>query len=235
MRNRINRDEELSHVQYNARIGELFLMVNSSDHDIQCRALAMTDWQDIPESDAVALLAPLSTHSNVEVRQLVALQLATAAGSAEDPRALQALIALAKDDAPVVRAAARSSCIANEFSLTPDDQSAINSADCFVDWRQEGETTTFSFRFPDISTAKRCLAIVTGRIMREMTNRPDEKQMHPRDDKTNDAPGEPKRLPDVIMDEEPPQVFDLPRHGTPKAVMSISKASVRLPDVLIDE
>ena len=106
MSNRINRDQELTHAQYNSRIGELFMLVNSSDHDVQCRALAITNWEGIRESDAVALLAPLSTHSSAEVRQLVALQLATAAGSAEDPRALQALITLAADNDQNVRAAA---------------------------------------------------------------------------------------------------------------------------------
>lgn len=212
MPDRMNRDEELSHAQYNARIGTLFLRVNSSDHNIRCRALAMTDWQDIRESDAVALLAPLATDPDVEVRQLVALQLATAAGSADDPRALQALITLVADDDPVVRAAAaRSSYIASEFSLTPDDQSAISPAVRFVDWRQEGLS------------------------VRKMTHRSDEKQIQPHADKGNDLADEPKRLPDVIMDEETSQVLDLPRNGTPKAVMNVAKASVRLPDILIVE
>lgn len=156
MPNRMNRDEAFAHAQYHSRIGELFMLVNSSEHDVQCRALAMTDWEEIRESDAVALLAPLSTHSNVEARQLVALQLATIAGSATDPRALQALITVAADDDPKVRAAAApSSYIANEFSLTPDGRPATSPADRFVDWQQEGETTTLSFRCPNITTAKR--------------------------------------------------------------------------------
>ena len=238
MSDQTNRDEELRQAQYYARIGELFLTVNSADHDEQCRALAMTDWQDICESDAVALLAPLSTHTNAEVRQIVALQLAATAGSAEDPRALQALVTLAADEDPMVRAAAaRSSYIAEKFSLTPDGQSGTSPADRFVEWQHEGEMTTFSFRCLDISTAKRIRAILTGLSAREMTHPSNQRQppAEKSDDVPVDAPDGPKRLPDVIMDEEQPEVFDLPRQGVPKAVLNVSKASVRLPDVLIDE
>lgn len=233
---RVDPGPDLSHTHYNSRIGDLFLMVNSSDEDVQRRALATTDWQDVSESDAVALLAPLATHSSAEVRELVALQLATTAGSAKDPRALQALITLAADNEPTVRAAAaRSSYIANEFSLTADDQSATSPANRFVNWEQEGETTTFSFRCPDIATAKRFLAIVTGLSAREMVHRSKEGQTPPPLDQTDDIPTELKRLPDVILDDEQPEVFDLPRQGVPKAVLDVSKGTVRLPDVLIDE
>ncbi len=236
MPKRMIRVRDPSHDQYNSQVGELFLKVNSSDHDVQHRALAMTDWQKIRESDVIALLAPLSTHPDVDVRQLVALQLAAAADLADDPRALQALVTLAADDDQTVRAAAaQSSYIANEFSLTRDGQSAKSLLDRFVDWRQEGETMTFSLRCRDIATAKRILAIVTGFSVREMTHRADEKQLPPPAAKPNGPPNEPQRLPDVIMDEELPQVLDLPRHGTPKAVMNVSKAPLRLPDVLIDE
>lgn len=236
MANRISRDESLTHAQYNSRIGELFMLVNSSDDDVQCRALAMTDWEDIRESDAVALLAPLSTHSSAEVRQLVALQLATTAGSAEDSRALQALVTLAADDdQKVSAAAARSSYIANEFSLTPEGQFATSPADRYVDWQQEGEMTSLSFRCPNIATVKRFLAIITGLSAREMTHPSDEKQTPTPAAKTNELADEPRRLPDVLIDDEQLEVFDLPRKGVAKPVVNVSKGSTRLPDVLIED
>lgn len=236
MPKRVDQDHELSRAHYDSRIGDLFLRLNSPEHDIQCHTLAMADWQDIREADAVALLAPLSTHQSTEVRHLVALQLAMVAGSAEDVRALQALVTLAVDDDLTVRtAAARSSYIVRAFNLTQYDQSAKSLGNRYVDWRQEGEITTFSFRCPDISTAKQFLAIVTGLVARQMTHRSDEKQTPPPTDRSNDLPDEPTRLPDMIMDDEQPEVFDFPRQGIPKEVLNVSKASVRLPELLIDE
>ena len=236
MPNQMNRDETLAHAQYNSRIGELFVLLNSSDQQVQCRALAMTDWEEIRDSDAVALLASLSPHSNGEVRQLVALQLASIAGSADDPRALQALVTLAADDDPKVRAAAaRSSYIANEFSLTPNGKSATSPADRFVDWEQEGETTKLSFRCPNSGTAKRLLAIIAGLCAREMTHPSNEKQTQPPAAKPAELADEPRRLPDVLIDDEPPEIFDLPRRGVVKPVVNVSKGSIRLPDVLIED
>ena len=68
-----------------------------------------------------------------------------------------------------------------------------------------------------------------------MTHPSDQQKTQPPTDKASDVPDEPVRLPDAIMAEEQPEVFDLPRQGTPKAVTNVSKASVRLPDALIDE
>jgi hypothetical protein len=196
----------------------------------------MTDWQDIRDTDAIALLAPLSTHPSAEVRQLVALQLAAVAGSAADPRALQALVTLAADSEPEVRAAAaRSSYIANEFCLTPDDQAAKNPVGRFVDWRLEDQAAIFSVRCSDVSAAQQLLAILAGFTARQMAHRSDEKKKQPPPDQTNEAAVEALHLPDVILDDKQLEAFDLPRRGTPKDVANIQRESVRLPELLIDE
>jgi hypothetical protein len=235
MINRIREPNEVGRSDYHARIGRLFLEINSPDHDVQCGTLAMTDWRDIREADAVALLAPLSLHQSAEVRQLVALQLATVPGLGDDPRALQALATLAADGDPKVRAAAaRSSFVQNELQLTPDDQSAKSPADRFVDWQQEEQTTIFSFRCPDITTARQLLAIIAGSMAMQTIHRPDEKRTQPPSDRSSDATNDSPRLPDVILDDGQPEVFDLPYKGVPKDVLNISKASIRLPQLLID-
>ncbi|MGM0485997.1 MAG: phage integrase N-terminal SAM-like domain-containing protein [Planctomycetota bacterium] len=105
------------------------------------------------------------------------------------------------------------SYIANEFNLTPHGQSAISLADCFVDWQQEGETTTLSLRCPNIATAKRFLAIVTGLSARKMTHPSDERQTQQPTAKANELADEPRHLPDVLIDDEQSEVFDLPRKG----------------------
>ena len=68
-----------------------------------------------------------------------------------------------------------------------------------------------------------------------MTHPSKEKQTPSRAVKTNDTADEPRRLPDVIMDNEPAEVFDIPRQAIPKPVHNVLKGSLRLPDVLIDD
>ena len=235
MSQQTDKDAKPGQARYCARIGELFLMVNSSELDIQCKTLAMTDWSDLRTADVAALLAPLATHPIADERSLVALVLATTVGVAQETCALQALVTLAVDDDPAVRAAAgQSSDLAREINLTHGDQSATSLAERLVDWRQEDEAT-FSFRCTNLAVAKRLRAIITGLSVREMTHRSDETQTRPAVDKFDDVHGEPTRLPDVIMGGTPPQASDLPRRGTPKAVINVAKSSVRLPDVLVDE
>lgn len=57
------------------------------------------------------------------------------------------------------------------------------------------------------------------------------KQMNP----STNSSDEPKHLPDVITDDEELEVVDLPRQGIPKDVLNVSKASARLPELLIDD
>jgi len=68
-----------------------------------------------------------------------------------------------------------------------------------------------------------------------MTHRTDEKQTQPSTGRADDLPDEPNRLPDVIVDDAQPEVIDLPRQGIPKDVLNVTKASARLPELLIDE
>ena len=63
----------------------------------------------------------------------------------------------------------------------------------------------------------------------------DEKQTQAPTAKANEAVDEPRRLPDVLVDDEQPEVFDLPRSGNAKPVVNVSKGSLRLPDVLIED
>jgi hypothetical protein len=145
-------------------------------------------------------------------------------------------VTLAADDDPEVRAAAaRSSYIADEFGLTADGQFATSPANRFVDWQQEGETTTLSFRCPNIATAKRFLAIMTGLRAREMTHPSDEKQTQQPAAKADEFAVQPRRLPDVLIDNEQSEVVDLPRKGVVKPVVNVAKGSIRLPDVLIED
>ena len=53
--------------------------------------------------------------------------------------------------------------------------------------------------------------------------------------KASDVPDETVHLPDAIVNREQPEIFDLPRQGTPTDVANVSRASVRLPDALFDE
>ena len=68
-----------------------------------------------------------------------------------------------------------------------------------------------------------------------MTHRSDEKQTQQQPDRTSHTAEDPTRLPDGIVDEKTPEVVDLPRQGTPKEVLNVSKASRRLPQLLMDE
>jgi len=68
-----------------------------------------------------------------------------------------------------------------------------------------------------------------------MTYRTDEKQTQPSTGRPDDLPDEPELLPDVIVDDAQPEVIDLPRQGISKDVSNVSKASARLPELLIDE
>ncbi|MFO7906004.1 MAG: hypothetical protein R6U98_25315, partial [Pirellulaceae bacterium] len=129
----------------------------------------------------------------------------------------------------------RTSYIASEFNLTSDGQSAISLADCFVDWQREGETNILSLRCPNIATAKRFLAIMTGLSARKMTHPSDERQTQQPTAKANELADEPRHLPDVLIDDEQPEVFDLPRKGVVKPVVNVSKGSIRLPDVLVED
>ena len=68
-----------------------------------------------------------------------------------------------------------------------------------------------------------------------MTHPSDEKQTQPPAAKPDELADEPRRLPDVLIDHEQPEVFDLPRKGVGKPVVNVSKGSIRLPDVLIED
>jgi hypothetical protein len=229
-RNRTASETKLQN--YNAQIGELFLLVNSSNNEMQCRTLAITDWNEIDPTDTVSLLAPLSLHPSAEVRQLVALQLASMSNPTRDPRAIQALVTLAADgDIKVRVAAARSSYIAKEFGLTGDNQFGKSLAERLVHWEQVDETTMLSFQCPDLSVARQALAILAGIAAKQMIQRSDEKQAQPQPKPGADVPA---YLPDLIVDEVQPESFDLPRQGVPKDVLNISKASIRLPELLTD-
>lgn len=84
---------------------------------------------------------------------------------------------------------------------------------------------------------------MTGLSAREMTHPSDQKQTQPPPAKGNEADAPAKgneadelsRLPDVLIDDEQPDVFDLPRKGVVKPVANVSKGSIRLPDVLIED
>lgn len=51
----------------------------------------------------------------------------------------------------------------------------------------------------------------------------------------SDSTVEPAHLPDALVDDDPSEVCDLPRIGVAKPVVNITKATVRLPDVLIED
>jgi len=69
----------------------------------------------------------------------------------------------------------------------------------------------------------------------KMTNPTDEKKSQSSADHSKNVPDEHDRLPDKIVDEEQPEIVDLPRPGIPKDVLNVSKASTRLPELLIEE
>lgn len=236
MAKRADHNSTLNPTRYAAHLGEVFVAINSTDHRSRCRALAMTDWEAIDVRDAVGLLAPLAADASIEVRQLVALQLATVAGSGGDPRAVQALVTLSMDEDPAVRGAAgRSAFVAHESSLTQDGGSAISHADRFVRVQHDGEAVVLLLRCPNESVARRLRAAVTGLSVREMAHPSEQKSAKPTPDRNCTAPDKPTRLPDVLIDEEQSSAIDLPRRGTVSSVPNVSQGSIRLPDVLIDE
>ncbi|MGM0490620.1 MAG: hypothetical protein ACQESR_28165 [Planctomycetota bacterium] len=76
---------------------------------------------------------------------------------------------------------------------------------------------------------------MTGLSARKMTHPSDERQTQQPTAKANELADEPRHLPDVLIDDEQPEVFDLPRKGVVKPVVNVSKGSIRLPDVLVED
>lgn len=68
-----------------------------------------------------------------------------------------------------------------------------------------------------------------------MTHRSNEKPVQPLTQKSHNDTDESNHLPDVIADDEELEVCDLPRQGIPKDVLDVSKASERLPELLMDD
>jgi hypothetical protein len=99
-----------------------------------------------------------------------------------------------------------------------------------------GETAVFSFCCETIATARRFRIILMGLSAREMRHPADEKQTRQTAAKADSIADEPRRLPDVLIDDdEQSETCDLPRSGVVKPVVDVSPCSIRLPDVLIED
>lgn len=212
-----------------ASLGRALHDLCSSSHDQLCRTLAMTDWTAFSVADAVGAIAPLAFHDDAEVRQLVALQLAGL--PAEDSMlACRALAMLACDVVPEVRREAmRAGHVAGLLGLTSVVKAATSPAEAFVESRLDGPLMTFTYRPNSRDESARLISIIaawkaTG--MSDQTKKEGARRQRVTDDENH--------LPDMIQEGDQFEMVDLPRPGIAKDVLDVTKATRRLPDVLIE-
>jgi hypothetical protein len=216
--------------RYFAKLGEAVHNLFSGSHDDVCRTLAMTDWKSFSPSDAAAAMVPLASHEDLEIRQLVALQLSDLA-AADDLLARRALAALAFDSEPLVRREAmRSDHVLALLGLTSNHDPAINPAENLVESQQDGPLMTFTYRPNNAEETARLISTIAAWKATGMADRTEEKAIRDSTGTEND-----NYLPDMIFDEDQIEIVDLPRYGTPKDVLNVTKASDRLPDLLIED
>ncbi|MCG8586175.1 MAG: hypothetical protein MI757_15820 [Pirellulales bacterium] len=189
----------------------------------------MTDWPAFSVADAVGAIAPLAFHDDAEVRQLVALQLASLPVQ-DNMLACRALAMLACDNSPEVRREAmRADHVVELLGLTSDARPATSPAEAFVESRLDGPMVTYTYRPNSQNESARLISIIAAWKATGMADKTRKEEGRRR----RTSEGE-NHLPDLIQQGDQFEVIDLPRPGTAKEVVEVTKATRRLPDVLIE-